>query len=789
MYLINAVLPVPLYQTFDYISEEFIEPGIRVLLPFGHQKLIGIVKSYQKIESEKDLNPEIEYKYVEDQIDDFPICPSFLMNFLDWVSSYYLSPPGITYKIALPSGIFTPPKRYVFLTEKGKELLQKGELPEELKILKDKKYTLKFFQNKTGLKPHKIRKFVKDGILFIEKVFPEIKVPVESFVRLKTYEEKKEFSEKEREIIEFIKTSGGEVWKKLLNQRYGSAVIKKLINKGILEEIKIPKTRKIPFQGNFKKEYQLTPSQGKVWEEIKTLLEKREFSPILLFGVTGSGKSLIYIEAIKHTLSQNKQVLVLVPEISLTTYMEAFLIHHFKSKIAVLHSGLSPGERLNEWLKILKDEAQIVIGTRSAVFAPLKNLGLIIVDEEHDSSYKEEGLSCKYHARDIAIQRAKMENIPIILGSATPDIKTFYFAKKGKYHLFTLKERPFSTLPEIRVVKFEGKNFLSQEFIKEMEKTLEEGKAVLVYLNRRGYAPVIKCKECGYIWTCPNCGIPLSFHKEEQEFLCHYCGFKLDKLYVCPECKGTKIKFLKFGTQRIEEEIKKIFPEVSVIRLDRDAVSTEKKLLQIMEKLYEKGPKVIVCTQMGIHGHNFPGVSLVGILRAEEGMFLPYYKASEKTFQLLIQACGRAGREKEKGKVIIQTSLDSHYVIKYALSQNYEKFFEEEIKLRKKFRFPPFSKLALIRIEHPSEKRVQESIKNVFDFLYKKRSEQSEKIKDLQILGPSPCPFPKLRGYYRWHIILSSPKIKEIHLVLKELIEKGPFKEKIIIDINPEEII
>jgi primosomal protein N' (replication factor Y) len=334
------------------------------------------------------------------------------------------------------------------------------------------------------------------------------------------------------------------------------------------------------------------------------------------------------------------------------------------------------------------------------------------------------------------------------------------------------------------VIDHKDFRLFSRKMERAMREVLNKGKSVFLYLNRRGYAPLVKCGECDYVWECPNCGIPLTYHKDEDVLLCHHCGFEVKGFVLCPSCKGTKIKLLRAGTQRIEEEVKKEFPEVEVFRLDRDAVSTEKKLFQTLEKLYENKPKIIVGTQMGVHGHNFPEVHLVGILRAEEGMFLPYYKAGERTFQLLVQACGRAGRHGEKGKVLLQTAFPDHYVIKYAVNQDYEGFFERELELRKAHNFPPFSRLALIRVEGNKEEKVKEFIKKVYSHIEEVRPEEVE------VLGPSPCPLKKLKGTFRWQLLLRSKNYKALSKVLKQVLsafEKPPLK--FIINLDPEEIL
>jgi len=785
MYLVDVILPLPLYQSFSYLSRDFLIPGTRVLAPFRNYILIGIVKNCFKV-TEEELSPQIDYKWIEETLDTSPLIPPNLFNFLDWVSQYYLTPIGLVYKIALPPGIFSLPKRRVYLTEKGKKAIKEGYLPESFSFIKKGGYNLKYFIKKFGVSLKEINKFKEEGFLIIKAEFPQTKIPIEFFIRLKDLSKIDE-SFSEGELIRYLKEKI-EVPEKILKNRFPLKEIKRLLEIGILERVEYPKIRKIMLSLEIPKEYKLTPQQKDVFEGIRNLVLQEGFKPIFLYGVTGSGKSFIYIEIIKEVLKSKKKVLVLVPEIALTTYMEMLLLNYFKNNIALLHSGLSPSERLNEWMRILNEEAHIVIGTRSAIFAPVQNLGLIIVDEEHDPSYKEEKLACKYHARDLALIRGKTENIPVILGSATPSIKSFYFAKKGKYYLFILKERPFASLPEITFFESSPFKLISEELKKEIEEILGKGKSVFLYLNRRGYAPLVECKECNYIWSCPNCGIPLTYHKEEKALLCHYCNFEISSLTVCPRCGGFKMRLKKAGTEKVEEEIKKIFPKVEVVRLDRDAVNTERKLAQVLEKLYRPEPKIIVGTQMGVHGHNFPEVDLVSILRAEEGLFLPHYKSGERTFQLLMQAEGRAGRKKEKGKVIFQSSIKDHYAIRYALEQNYEGFFEEEIKLRKRFLFPPFVRLVLIRIEGIKEEKVKEKGMEAKKYLENLFLEMD--IKDVEILGPAPCPFRKLKGFYRWHIILKTKNYKLLNKALFEFLTK--FKVaglKLSVDIDPEDLL
>ncbi|MEZ0344394.1 MAG: primosomal protein N' [Caldimicrobium sp.] len=782
MYLLEVALPLPLFKNFHYLSSQYVIPGARVVVPFGSQKLVGIVWNVEEAAAEK-LDPKIEYKEIDEVLDPLPLYPQKFFPFLEWVSKYYFSPLGIVLKTALPSGVFKIPERRIFLTSEGEKALKKGVLPEAFTALLENKkcVSLKNFTKKYKIPTRKIKEWVRLGLLDLKVVIPQVRVPVEVFYRLK-----RPLKGDLKEKLEPLFLESEEVPERTLKESISLKKLRKLIEEGVLEKIEIPKTRRIIIPTEVLKDYELTSKQKSVFNQLVLALKEGRFKPFLLYGVTGSGKSLIYLELIKEALKEGKRVLFLLPEIALTHFIEKVLYQHFKERLALLHSALTPQQRLSEWMKVLDGRADIIIGTRSSVFAPVENLGLIIVDEEHDPSYKEENLPCKYHARDLALVKGKMEGALVLLGSATPSIKSYYFAKTGKYHLLTLTERPFVNMPEVKLVLYKKGGIITKEVKKEVEKTLHKGRSVFVYLNRRGYAPLVKCEECGFVWECPNCGISLTYHKDEDAILCHYCSFSLNVKILCPQCKRGKWKFLRFGTERIEEILKSEFPGVEVVRFDRDSVSSEKRLSELFEKLYTPFPKIIVGTQMGVHGHNFPQVNLVVVLRAEEGLFLPHYKASERTFQLLLQAEGRAGRKDERGRVLIQTSLPEHYVITKALSQDYEGFFYEELLQRKKYGFPPFKKLAVIRFEGVNEDKIKEKAI--------KLKEKMEEIKlakkfALEILGPSPCPLRKLRGLYRWQILIKGDTSKEIHAVLEPFKEEKYTGIKMEIDVDPEDLL
>lgn len=778
MFLLEVVLPLPLDKTFHYLSDEYVSPGIRVIVPFGKQILVGLVWDCKEVRAE-DLSPEIDYKKIEDVLDSMSIYPKRLFPLLEWVSNYYLSPLGVVLRTALPAGLLKLPERKVYFTEEGKRNLGEILSSSQLEHIKEG-MAVGTFLKRTGLKLRDLKRLQRRGFVEIRTIIPRVGVPKEVFYRLKEIPEKDRYPE----LLEIFQEAV-EVPARTLRERLGANALRKLIRTGLLEKIELPKVRRVTLACDPLRDYELTPSQRAIFEDLVGSLDTDRAEVHLLYGVTGSGKSLIYLELIKEVIKRGKRVLFLLPEIALTHYVERLLFEHFREGVAVLHSALSPGQRVSEWMKLLEGRANIVVGTRSAVFAPIENLGAIIVDEEHDPSYKEENLACKYNARDVAVIRGYFEKTLVLLGSATPSVKSFYFARTSKYRLHILKERPFVALPEVKLIPLRSYVFFEREVLEEIDRTLQSGKSVFVYLNRRGYAPIVRCEDCGYVWSCPNCDIPLNYHKSEGVLLCHYCNFQIGIHTLCPHCGGSRAKFLRFGTERLEEELGRLFPLAKVVRLDRDIVSSQKRLDEILREIYSPYPKIIVGTQMGVHGHNFPQVKLVVILRAEEGLFVPHYKAEERTFQLLLQAEGRAGRKDEQGKVIIQTAFPDHYVIKLALEQDYEKFFQEEISRRRKYGFPPFKRLAVVRLEGVKEEKVMNEALRIKNLLEEKRKGDSK----IEVLGPSPAPLRKLRGLHRWHILLKANRARDLIEVLGYLREMRLVGVRLEIDIDPEEIL
>ena len=532
----------------------------------------------------------------------------------------------------------------------------------------------------------------------------------------------------------------------------------------------------------------LNEEQKKCYDSIMFSIDNDEFSKHLIYGITGSGKTEIYLQLIQAVLEKGKDSIVLVPEISLTPQMVDRFLARFGDTVAVLHSKLSVGERYDEWQKIVKGEAKIVIGARSAIFAPVKNLGIIIIDEEHDISYKSDSTP-RYNAKDLAKYLVEKAECPLVLGSATPDIVTMQQAKEREIALHVLTKRATNTnLPDVEIVDLRNelasgnRSMLSFKLQSEIENNLKNKKQTILFLNRRGYSTFVMCRECGYVAKCKHCNISLTYHMSENKLKCHYCGFEMPVVKECPECNSKKVKYFGTGTQKLEEEIKKMYPEASTIRMDIDTVSKKNSHEEILNKFKNENIDILIGTQMVVKGHHFPNVTLVGVITADGSLNLEDYRAVERTFQTLVQVSGRAGRE-EKGKVIIQTYNPDHYAIIDSQKQDYDLFYNQEVNLRKLLNYPPFCDIIMVRF---SGKNLSE-IQKVSDLVYKNIS--AIKNDNFTIYKPVPSPIDKIKNKYRWRIIikckLTSRIIDTINFALSDERIKKCKDTSIVVDINP----
>ena len=627
----------------------------------------------------------------------------------------------------------------------------------------------------------------KQRFVYLKKDIEEIEQDIESKI-IK--------SEKQKRVLNFlIQNDGIQTTDLEVITDTTSAILKTLQNKEYIEIIEQEVERNPFINKNIERtnKLKLTPEQKEAFEKIEKEIKEENYKEFLLYGVTGSGKTEIYLQAIEEVLKKGKTAIVLVPEISLTPQMvDRFISRFGQEDIAVLHSKLSVGERYDQWKKIKKGECKIVIGARSAIFAPIDNLGLIIIDEEHDSSYKSE-TNPRYNAKELAGYIAKQNSIPLILGSATPDVCTYYKAKNNNIELLELTKRANnSKLPIVETVDLRmelangNKSILSEKLYNEIEKNLLDKKQTILFLNRRGYSTFVMCRDCGYTVKCKNCNITMTYHLNTNKLKCHYCGHEEKSVLECPECHSKNIKYFGTGTQKLEEEINKIFPNASTIRMDIDTVSKKNSHEEILNKFKNENIDILIGTQMVVKGHHFPNVTLVGVIAADSSLYIEDYKASERTFQILTQVAGRAGREKLPGRVIIQTYNPENFAIECSKKQDYDKFYETEIELRKQLKYPPFCDIISIGLTDIDNNK----IKNVSERLYKNIKNLIEKENtNIFIYKPLPCPIDKIKNRYRWRIIIKGKLTNKLINVINKAIEITNLKTtRIIVDTNPSNL-
>lgn len=607
-------------------------------------------------------------------------------------------------------------------------------------------------------------------------------------------------SEKQKRLLNFVKDNEGTTVPEIeMFTDCARGIVNTLVKNGYLEIIE-KKVERNPLLGrNCEKtnNLKLTEEQKNAYNRVEEAIDKNEYKQFLLYGVTGSGKTEVYLQLIEKVLKTGKNAIVLVPEISLTPQMlDRFISRFGKSDIAILHSKLSIGERHDEWERIRERKARIVIGARSAIFAPIENIGIIIIDEEHDSSYKSE-TNPRYNAKEIAKILAKENKAPLLLGSATPDINTFYNATSEnedgntKTKLLTLTKRANeSSLPKVEIIDLKqelangNRSMLSMELYNSIEENISQKRQTILFLNRRGYSTFIMCRNCGYTVKCPSCNISMTYHSYEKKLKCHYCSYEENLVTTCPECHSDKIRYFGTGTQKLEQEINKQFPNASTIRMDIDTVTKKNSHEEILNKFKNENIDILIGTQMVVKGHHFPNVTLVGVIAADSSLNIDDYRANERTFQILTQVAGRAGRENLPGKVIIQTYNPDNFSIICAQKQNYEMFYETEIALRKQLKYPPFCDIILISFNSLNET----NIKNISNEMYKKLLEKLNQ-EEFKIFRPMPSPIDKIQNRYRWRIIIKGNMTVEANEVLnqtlKEIYSRNIKDIRISIDVNP----
>ena len=605
-------------------------------------------------------------------------------------------------------------------------------------------------------------------------------------------------SEKHQRVLNFVKNNEGATIPEIESFTDCSrAIVNTLIKNGYLEIVE-QTVKRDPLANKLIEHTEkliLNDEQLQAYNRVRQAIKENRFEKFLLFGVTGSGKTEIYLQLIDDIVKEDKAAIMLVPEISLTPQMiERFIARFGKEQIAVLHSKLSIGERHDEWERIRENKAKIIIGARSAIFAPIPNLGLIIIDEEHDSSYKSES-NPRYDVKEVALQIAQDNKIPLLLGSATPDISTYYNAteKKNITLLELTKRANNAQLPKVEIVDLKqelatgNRSMLSRELYKDIEENLKNKQQTILFLNRRGFSTFIMCRECGYTVKCDNCNVSMTYHGYENKLKCHYCGAEKPVVTKCPECGSEKIRYFGTGTQKLEQEIIKQFPGSTTIRMDVDTVSKKNSHEQILNKFKNENIDILIGTQMVVKGHHFPNVTLVGVVAADSSLNIDDYRATERTFQILTQVAGRAGRGELPGKVIIQTYNPENFSIQAAQKQNYLEFYETELALRKQLKYPPFCDIIVMRFEGKNENLIKQLSLESYNFLCAK------KFDCVQVFRPAPAPIDKIQNRFRWRIIMKGIVDSKFNGACNELLSQIYMRDvkdvRVSFDVNPNNMV
>ena len=803
----DVAVPVPLDIAFTYRVPDGAVPviGGRVLVPFRQQRMMGVVTDIH------DRKPKVATKNVLSVVDSTSVLDDSLLHLGRWIADYYLAPIGEVFRTMLP--LMAEFKRIVGyrITETGHMALhlagQSGSSARSQRTPEEQAAefrVLDYLANADGdlVREETVRSSTKVSKSLLNSMLrkkwlvredlsgqQEAKRTVKLAV-LRSAEGK--LNANQRTIIEALAAAGGKIPVEALQSlEVPRSTLATLVRRSMVEIIEEQadftlsraKPRVSPF------EFEFNVAQKSALSRLRGSVDARKFSGMLLHGVTGSGKTAVYLAGMRSVLEAGRSAILLVPEIGLTPAVAADLHQIFGDEVAILHSALSDRERAEQWHRIKRGEARIVVGTRSAVFAPVTDLALIIVDEEHDSSYKQEETP-RYHARDVAVMRAKMSNAVVVLGSATPSLESYFNAKKDKYSLIELpdsvEQRP---LPEVEVVDMRlefqetgREQVISRKLAGEIQQRLNRKEQVMVLLNRRGYSPVVLCRTCGKKLECQNCAIALTHHKREHKMVCHYCGYTAAVPKACVHCGSEYVYFLGTGSEKLEELLHSMFPQARIARLDRDTVRGHEDFERTLSALNEGELDILVGTQMIAKGHDIHGVTLVGVIGADVALGLPDFRAAERTFQLLTQVAGRAGRGQSPGKVILQTYFQDHYAVQYAARHDFIGFYDKELRFRSWMHYPPYSALAnvLVRSDNLDDAlNWSGQLGKWFD---------ATRHEGVRVLGPAAAPIMRLKRDYRYHFVLKSPSREKLNGTLRAMLayatqQKIP-RTQVIVDVD-----
>ncbi|MBD8134090.1 primosomal protein N' [Bacillus sp. CFBP 13597] len=800
MDIASVIVDVPAKQTdreFDYrIPEKWnqvIKPGMRVIVPFGPRMVQGFVTG---LKAKSDF---AKLRFIKEPMDLEPIINDELLQLGDWLTKEAMCFKISALQAMLPAAMKAKYEKVIKVVEDKKD-----QLPPSIQNLFGKNDSLSWKDVIEGENAPLVQKEMQNGNLELEyNVKNRLnKKTVRVIKSLLSPMELKEMAsaisshaKKQQELLQyFIEHQEPIPLKELLElMNTSSGTVKSLVSKGALAEMD-QEVYRDPYENRvFEKSipFTLTAEQTAALKPIQEKIHHDEHDVFLLYGVTGSGKTEVYLQAIASVIEKGKEAIMLVPEISLTPQTVKRFKERFGEQVAVMHSGLSVGEKYDEWRKIHRKEVKVVVGARSAVFAPFESLGLVIIDEEHESSYKQEETP-RYHARDVAIERAKSYGCPVILGSATPTLESFARAKKNVYKLLTLSQRMNkNALPAVDIVDMReelrtgNRSMFSELLFTKLKDRLEKGEQTVLMLNKRGHSSFVMCRSCGLVINCPNCDISLTYHRFNDIMKCHYCGFEEGMPSVCPGCESEHIRFFGTGTQKVEEELAKILPEARVIRMDVDTTSKKGSHERLLNAFGEGKADILLGTQMIAKGLDFPNITLVGVLSADTMLHLPDFRSSEKTFQLLTQVSGRAGRHQLPGEVVIQTYTPEHYSIELSALQDYDAFYEREMYLRRQSHYPPYYYVVLITVSHEDLMKTVSVTEKITNYL------GSRLNRDSVVLGPVASPISRINNRYRYQCLIKYKREPDLNQHLRTLLEHYQKETaqnhlQISIDLNPQ---
>ncbi|WP_213423318.1 primosomal protein N' [Bhargavaea massiliensis] len=797
--IITDVSAHPVDRPFDYAVPEgmakVIEPGARVRVPFGNRKVLGFVTG---LKEESDV-PDSRLKPIDELLDPEPVLTGEMLHLADWMKQTTLCFEIDALQAMLPSALRAKYEKTVHVLEPEKLTGEVADIVRNRRVVAVKEFNERLLPA--------LKRLAAEGTVSIETaVRQRTNIKKEKVLHIGEADRLWEIREslpksanRQAELLEWMEAHIGQsLPSKDVMESTGTtrATVKALIERGAARETeeevyRKPETGLMPESGGMPGP--LTEEQAIAVGKIGEAVDDGREETFLLHGVTGSGKTEVYMQVIRHVLDLGKEAIVLVPEISLTPQITSRFKRRFGPMVAVMHSGLSAGEKYDEWRKIQRGEVKVVVGARSAVFAPFRNLGVIILDEEHESSYKQED-SPRYHARDVAIRRSEEHGCPVILGSATPSLESYARAHKGVYSLLTLSERAKKQpLPEVQVVdmreelKNGNRSMFSLALAEAIRDRLEKGEQTVLFLNRRGYSSFVLCRDCGTSVQCPNCDISLTYHRATERLQCHYCGHEELVPHNCPECTSEHIRFFGTGTQKVQEELHRLFPEARVLRMDVDTTRQKGAHERLLRQFGDGGADILLGTQMIAKGLDFPNITLVGVLSADTMLRLSDFRAAEKTFQLLTQVSGRAGRHEKEGEVIVQTYAPEHYAVELAKDQAYEPFYAIEMGNRKRYSYPPFYFVTLIQFSHEDLMKVSETAGNAVRYLSGKLG------RDTVIIGPTSAEVARVNNRYRYQCLIKYKKEPKLAGVLTDLVKiyrSSWMKEGILmsIDMNPSTI-